>query len=267
MPKSLLSAHLAQDPAVWQKVWESIDLPSPLENKYNGVEDLAARMVIEDYLLPSLAGKDYLVLEAGCGTAQHSLLLSQKGAFIVGLDFSKGALRIAEALFKKAKLYEYACFIVGDVLALPFRDDTFNIVWNQGVVEHFEGKERQIVINEMARVTKRGYLVAILVPCALNMLRPFLKLCGPDVESPYTPAELKSRLFNAGLKVVCSSGTHFVFPFDFIFKSCFRYSDSKMQEISKSKLLRRILGIRRIKEFEKIYAFFGHQIFRLARKL
>ena len=53
-------------------------------------------------------------------------------------------------------------YIQGNIFQLPFKENSFDVVWNQGVLEHFTEPEK--AIKEMYRVTKPNGIVAILVP-------------------------------------------------------------------------------------------------------
>jgi SAM-dependent methyltransferase len=49
---------------------------------------------------------------------------------------------------------------------MGFRDGTFDVVWNGGVLEHFTDEGKAALIREMWRVTRPGGLLVILVPNA-----------------------------------------------------------------------------------------------------
>jgi len=112
------------------------------------------------YLVGDVANKT--VLEAGCGVCDSLVLLSKKSKKVYGLDQSQDALKISDANFKKNGItsdrYELH---VGDINAIPHRDNSFDIVFNAGVIEHFPDTKP---IREMIRVTKPSGKVIILVP-------------------------------------------------------------------------------------------------------
>ena len=86
----------------------------------------------------SLRGKR--VLEAGCGRGIISARMAELGAEVYLLDISEEALQIARKHFIAKNLH--AMFLHGDILDLPFRESTFDLVWNAGVMEHFEEGSR-----------------------------------------------------------------------------------------------------------------------------
>jgi ubiquinone/menaquinone biosynthesis C-methylase UbiE len=83
------------------------------------------------------------------------------------VDFSPTALDFARKNAEKNGVR--ASFTLADVLRLPFPDESFDIVWNEGVNEHFDREKRQLVFSEMARVCKVGGQVIVIVPNTLNL--------------------------------------------------------------------------------------------------
>jgi ubiquinone/menaquinone biosynthesis C-methylase UbiE len=54
--------------------------------------------------------------------------------------------------------------ITGDLMQMNFAADSFDLVFNAGVLEHFEPDERAAALREMTRVTKPGGTVLVAVP-------------------------------------------------------------------------------------------------------
>ncbi|MBI5641726.1 MAG: class I SAM-dependent methyltransferase [Nitrospirae bacterium] len=104
------------------------------------------------------------VLEAGCGRGIISAGLSERGAEVSLLDISPEALLIAKRYFDERGLE--ASIIHGDIFDLPFDDETFDIVWNAGVMEHFAGAFQAEAIRGIARILKPGGLFISFNPSA-----------------------------------------------------------------------------------------------------
>jgi dolichol-phosphate mannosyltransferase len=116
--------------------------------KYFG--DLFARRVIQ------LGGKSESYLELGVGSAQTlSRLQKRTGARCVGIEKTPRAYELGKA-------YATNCEIVlGDGMNLPFADQTFDVAYSLGLLEHFESDEQAILLLEQARVTKNKVLVEV----------------------------------------------------------------------------------------------------------
>ena len=74
---------------------------------------------------------------------------------------------------KSGKIFEPGCkFTIGDLFNLPFPDEEFDVVFNQGVMEHFKiaGINPDVGIQEMLRVVKKDGTLVILVPAFFSPL-------------------------------------------------------------------------------------------------
>ncbi len=94
-------------------------------------------------------------LEVGSGTGIDSINLAQKGANVTCLDNSNNALDISKKLFKKYGVK--GKFVNGDACNMCFEDNSFDLVFNAGVVEHF--KDPTQIIQEMKRVSSKYVMV------------------------------------------------------------------------------------------------------------
>jgi len=131
------------------------------------------------------------ILDAGCGTGFSSYLLSQKKEKVVGLDLSPLFLKKGRARFKANNLLLTA----GDILELPFRDETFDLVSSYLVIETLPDVKRGI--EEMARVVKRGGMLIVLAPNLLSPIWPirdFFQLLLGKSASPVWSATPREAL-------------------------------------------------------------------------
>jgi len=93
-------------------------------------------------------GKKYL--HAGCGSAESDVRIGFKNASFVLLDLSDEALVLAE----KKSGFKNVLFVKGDVFKLPFESNSFDGIWNLGVMEHFTEDEIVRILKEFNRVLK-----------------------------------------------------------------------------------------------------------------
>lgn len=106
--------------------------------------------------------KNKTVLEAGSGSCESLIHITKKAEKVTGLDNSKSAIKLGYENFKKAninrKKYQ---LVLGDIFKMPFPKNSFDIVFNAGVIEHFDSVKP---IKEMLKATKQGGKTIILVP-------------------------------------------------------------------------------------------------------
>lgn len=107
--------------------------------------------------------KNLHVLDIGCGQGNMMDYFMQCGAKVRGMDISRKNLVFAH---KRG-----FAVITGDVGNVPFTDNSFDIVFSLGVVEHF--RETMSAMREHFRICKPGGKVVIVVP---NLLTPFFIL-------------------------------------------------------------------------------------------
>jgi SAM-dependent methyltransferase len=190
---------------IWDDLWDRRELSS-IEDivKYDDCYQLLKRLAD----LPK--AHNLSILEVGCGSGIYTLsavkdFLKHTPCNVILLDFSRHALAVAKENAQNNKVTNVN-LVLADAFKLPFLDGTFDIVWNEGVNEHFEGEERRLIFNEMARVCKPGGQVIVIVPNALDpayrLRKKFLEIQGKweyGLEIPYSIFELKRRIKDAGL--------------------------------------------------------------------
>jgi ubiquinone/menaquinone biosynthesis C-methylase UbiE len=102
-------------------------------------------------------GKQLLEIGGGIGTDLSQF--ANYGAHTTDLDLSAGHLALAQENFRLRGLK--GTFIHHDAEDLPFEDNTFDVVYSNGVIHHTPNT--QSVIREMYRVLKPGGRVIVMV--------------------------------------------------------------------------------------------------------
>ncbi len=104
---------------------------------------------------------DDAVLDVGCGTGFGTEGLLQHVDTVTGLDQSAHQLEKAYAKFGRAGPVR---FTRGDAERLPYRDDTFDVVWSSGSIEYWPNPVQ--ALREIRRVAKPGGQVLVVGPDA-----------------------------------------------------------------------------------------------------
>ena len=143
------------------------------------------------------------VLEVGCGTALDSCLLAAERPLVraVASDYSQEAVRVAAR--NAGELALPVTVLAADLAALPFAAGAFDLVFSQGVLEHFA--DPLPAIAEQARVLRTGGALVVDVPQKFNLYtlrkrRAMRENRWPwGWETEYSAAELRARGGAAGL--------------------------------------------------------------------
>lgn len=123
-------------------------------------------------------------LEVGCGRGSLSAYFSDAGWDCSLLDLSEAAIDRAKEAFSDEGLT--AQFDVGDCLDLPYADNSYDLVFSIGLLEHFEDIDQ--VISEQVRILRPqgmfiGYVVPELPECVqkdFDWINDILRALLPD---------------------------------------------------------------------------------------
>lgn len=166
---------------------------------------------------------DLIILEAGCGISLTMDTLSSSSDMTVGLDISAVALNRANRFFEKPLL------IQADLNNLPFKNNSFDLIYNVGVIEHFVDPIPPI--KEMQRVLKPSGNLIISVPnlftiwTIVRKVKDFLSRLGVmkkwkfGYERSYSKKQLENLFQSVGLGFpeIFGSGTFEAFYITFYF--------------------------------------------------
>ena len=119
---------------------------------WGGVDDNEIAHKVLSYIPDDFAGK-LLDVPVGTGVFTAAKYARMLRADIVGLDYSQDMLNQARVRFRQERIGNCR-LIQGDVGALPFADDTFDIVLTMNGFHAFPDKEK--AYSEVNRVLKPG---------------------------------------------------------------------------------------------------------------
>ncbi|HEX8142183.1 MAG TPA: methyltransferase domain-containing protein [Pyrinomonadaceae bacterium] len=113
--------------------------------------------------MPSMMGFDQFsgarLLEIGCGMGTDLLQFARGGARCTGVDLTPRSVEITRHRFA---LYGMSGdFMLADGEHLPFADESFDVVYSNGVLHHTPDTER--AVREVHRVLRKGGLARVML--------------------------------------------------------------------------------------------------------
>lgn len=134
----------------WEKYYDQrVTIPKLLSNLYGQKEFLAE-------IVARAPGK---VLEVGAGTGAMSIFLAWLGFNVVSIDTNEEVVKNARQT--TSRLNAKVNFQVADTLKLPYLDQSFDIIFHQGLLEHFSDEDISKILDEQLRVAP---VVVLSVP-------------------------------------------------------------------------------------------------------
>ncbi|MCK4414291.1 MAG: methyltransferase domain-containing protein [Candidatus Eisenbacteria sp.] len=148
------------------------------------------------------------VLEVGAGSGRDSIALARRGARIFVLDYVMSSFQVIRSVAAAAGI-PVAC-VCGDATRMPFRDGSFDLLFHQGLMEHF--RDPRPLLRENFRATAPGGHCLIDVP---QRYHPYtlakhvmiaLNRWFAGWETEYSPGQLRDWVTWTGYEVVRVGG-------------------------------------------------------------
>jgi demethylmenaquinone methyltransferase/2-methoxy-6-polyprenyl-1,4-benzoquinol methylase len=131
-----------------------------LSKVYDTVNPFIWNEEMRDQALEMLdIAEDDRVLDVGCGTGFATEGLLEHTENVHGLDQSVHQM---EKAWDKLGKRDPVSFYRGDAERLPFKDDTFDVVWSSGSIEYWPNPV--VALRDMRRVVKPGGQVLVVGP-------------------------------------------------------------------------------------------------------
>jgi ubiquinone/menaquinone biosynthesis C-methylase UbiE len=190
MNDSLLEANTG---SLFEKLWGPYN-----EELFNqSVELFQRRLQIHGFDSSWFKGKK--VLDAGCGGGRNTIAMATLGATQAnGIDLGKAGIADATRRAQQRGLNQCS-FKYASIHDIPLADESLDMVWCAGVLMITADEER--ALNELARVTKKGGYLYLLVYATegmrwplINVLRPLAECIGqPSVEEAMKQAQMPAN--------------------------------------------------------------------------
>jgi ubiquinone/menaquinone biosynthesis C-methylase UbiE len=161
--------------------------------------------------------RDWVVLDVSTGAGHTALTFAPHVARVIATDLTPQMIEAARRLADERHIPNIE-FKPADAHALPFDDHAFDLVTNRIALHHY--LEAQRAVGEMARVCKRGGLVALVdntVPPdgqTPDYINRFERLRDPSHHWAYPITHLEAFFADAKLQVVHSESLKKVMEFE-----------------------------------------------------
>jgi len=137
-----------------QQVWEDFWKSHAIEQVYPNSDRIYRQICATGPL------QKKWVMEIGAGSGRDGFQLTDLGARVIFLDYAVNSLQVIASLAQK---YQKIVYLVrGDAFNLPFKEGAIDIVYHQGLLEHFT--QPGGIIAENYRVLKIGGFAVADVP-------------------------------------------------------------------------------------------------------
>jgi len=135
----------------WDPVWEEV-FSQQAWGKYPG-EDLIRFVARNFYNAKSRI--DLKILEVGCGPGANLWYMAKEGFQVYGIDGSATAIKQAQSRLDSELPNWKGQLVIGDISTLPFPNEYFDGVIDNGAVTCNSFENSSLIYSEMARVIKK----------------------------------------------------------------------------------------------------------------
>lgn len=178
-------AHLPFDEAR-EQIYDQSFYPIVTHFTYAMQPSAAARLKFVRQIVESMRAEQSNVADLGCGSGVilSEILTLKRGWIGHGLDISQESIKYARKLAAHKGVQERASFQAGDIVNLPYADESLDLVVASEIIEHMP--EPLKVIGEIRRTLRAGGRLILTMP----------------VES-HTPAHIHTLNSGEDLRALC----------------------------------------------------------------
>ena len=125
------------------------------------------------------------LLDAGCGSGVHMVIICEKVSKVVGVDVSRKMIDLAEKILTQEASLENWELKCCEAENLPFLKSSFDCIISMGLLDYVQSIEK--VLKEWARVLKTEGTIVFTVPKNPSIFSPLRSKIGNWI---------KKRMFN-----------------------------------------------------------------------
>ena len=125
------------------------------------------------------------LLEVGCGIGTDLVRFARGGAHVTGVDLAEQSIALARSNFELHGLGGQTDLQVGNGEALPFDDESFDVVYGHGVLQYTHDARR--MVQECRRVLAPGGQAIFMVYNRVSWLNAMSTVLGVGLEHADAP--------------------------------------------------------------------------------
>jgi len=132
----------------WDEAWKRVSKPHKELPKLPYIHEITRKL--KKYQVKK-------VLDFGCGSGWLSIFISKYGFDVTGIDTAKPAIELAKTWAQEDNAN--VNFLIGDLLNLPFKENTFDAIICNSVLEHFRFNQAKTILEKAHKVlVDKGFL-------------------------------------------------------------------------------------------------------------
>jgi SAM-dependent methyltransferase len=139
-------------------------------------------------------------LEVGCATGRYMIYFAEQfGYRVYGVELSKIGCDIARRNLKLTGIR--GTVIQADFLNCPLREESYDIVFSAGFIEHFD--DPMPILSRMVTLLKPGGVLLAIIPNFAGSFGVIRRLTDPEIyaaHNPLTVEDLATAYSRLGLK-------------------------------------------------------------------
>lgn len=163
---------------------------------------------VKSQLFAERKGDCSVYLEIGCGPFFLASLIANDFDLVIGIDFCPHALKIAKEVLQLNNIQNYI-LIHGDILEMPIKESTVDLIYGGGVIEHFQ--DTLSSVKELQRVLRPNGVSFNTVPFLNIAALTYRQIWGNIPNFPV----LKQLAEFVHIKLL--KGKHMIFGYEFSF--------------------------------------------------
>ena len=191
----------------WDQIWKAYRAPNFFGRRLHRQRITTLGTVLSGIGLPPSAS----IVDAGCGSGSTLSIFRSIGyPRAIGIDAAVNSLKISEHLFGFQAGKDV---FLRDIRHTGFDDGSFDLVFSQGVLEHYENKSDALeMIRELSRISRK--YVLLLQPDQTSLMGRMKEwwqsVSGGswEKEFPYSKSDYNGLMAKCGYQLIKSGSSN-----------------------------------------------------------